>query len=166
MPLRRKNYFLGFVLLLLLLIIQQGEPKKFQRCELTRELVEKYNFDKTFLSNWICLVEHESNLNTSAITYRSRSTNYGLFQIGSRDYCSETRKGGLCNQKCEAFSNDDIADDIACARMIQEREGFKYWSGWDRYCRDQRNLPNLRVVCNLRSLSPIRSPRNFNNFFG
>ncbi|XP_017051134.1 lysozyme isoform X2 [Drosophila ficusphila] len=150
------------VLILLLLESKQVESKKYQRCELTRVLVENYHFDKTFISNWICLVEHESYLDTSKITVNQNdSKNYGLFQISSKNYCSEGRKGGQCNMKCEDFSNDDIGDDIACARMIQEREGFKYWKGWERYCRNPQNLPNLRVACNLRSLSPLRTPRGF-----
>ncbi|KAI8036839.1 lysozyme [Drosophila gunungcola] len=150
------------VLILLLLGLKQVESKKYQRCELTHVLVEKYNFDKSFISNWICLVEHESELNTSKITnMENKSKNYGLFQINSRGYCTEGKKGGQCNKKCEDFSNDDIGDDIACARMIQEREGFKYWKGWERSCRNQQNLPNLRVLCNLRSQSPSRSARGF-----
>ncbi|XP_044571297.1 lysozyme c-1 isoform X2 [Drosophila ananassae] len=150
------------VSVLFLLGLEQVESKKYQRCELTRVLVENYNFDKTFLSNWICLVEHESELNTSKITPKeNNSKNYGLFQINSKNYCSEGRKGGQCNKKCEDFSNDDIGDDIVCAKMIQEREGFKYWKGWDRFCRNPQNLPNLRVACNLRSLSPLRTPRGF-----
>ncbi|XP_015039942.1 lysozyme isoform X1 [Drosophila pseudoobscura] len=150
------------VLVLLLLGSERVEAKKYLRCELTRVLVENYNFDKTFLSNWICLVEHESNLDTSKITLKQNdSKNYGLFQINSKDYCAEGRKGGQCNMKCEDFSNDDIVDDIACAKMIQEREGFKYWKKWDRFCRNSQNLPNLRVACNLRSLSPLRTPRSF-----
>jgi len=31
----------------------------------------------------------------------NESKNYGLFQINSRDYCTEGRKGGQCNMKCE-----------------------------------------------------------------
>ncbi|XP_039479976.1 lysozyme c-1 isoform X1 [Drosophila santomea] len=150
------------VLILLQLGIEQVVSKKYQRCELTRVLVQNYNFDKTFLSNWICLVEHESNLDTTKVTRKgNESKNYGLFQINSKDYCSEGRKGGQCKMKCEDFSNDDISDDIACARMIQKQEGFKYWKGWDRFCRNPQNLPNLGVACHLRSLSAVRSARGF-----
>ncbi|EDW74033.1 uncharacterized protein Dwil_GK21589 [Drosophila willistoni] len=157
-----KHYLLILSLIVNCLLISKVQSKKYLRCELTRDLVEKYNFDKTFLSNWICLVEHESALDTSKITTKeNNSKNYGLFQINSKDYCAEGRKGGRCNKRCEDFSNDDIGDDVACARMIQEQEGFKYWKGWDRFCRNPQNLPNLRISCNLRSLSPIRSARNF-----
>lgn len=39
------------VSILFLLGLEQVETKKYQRCELTRVLVENYNFDKSFLSN-------------------------------------------------------------------------------------------------------------------
>jgi len=48
------------------------------------------------------LVEHESYLDTTKVTKKgNESKNYGLFQINSKDYCSEGRKGGQCNMKCE-----------------------------------------------------------------
>lgn len=50
------------------------------------------------------------------------------------------------------LSNDDISDDAACAKIIEQREGFKYWKGWSRYCRNTQNLPNLAVSCNLPAI--------------
>lgn len=47
-------------------------------------------------------MEHESALDTNKVTRQeNNSKNYGLFQINSKDYCAEGRKGGLCNMKCE-----------------------------------------------------------------
>ncbi|XP_030560214.1 lysozyme [Drosophila novamexicana] len=162
----RENVRMTAALLLLCLLMMMGakgvESKKYMRCELTRVLVETYRFQKTLMSNWICLVEHESSLDTNKVTSKeNNSKNYGLFQINSRDYCAEGRRGGLCNMKCEDLSNDDISDDIACAKTIQQRDGFKYWKGWSRYCRNTQNLPNLDVTCKLSTLSPIRSPNSF-----
>ncbi|EDW02435.1 lysozyme [Drosophila grimshawi] len=149
-------------LLMPLFLLMSGElveSKQYMRCELTRVLVENYRFQKTLMSNWICLVEHESSLDTNKVTRNeNNSKNYGLFQINSKDYCAEGRRGGLCNIKCEDLSNDDISDDIACAKTIQQRDGFKYWKGWNRFCRNTQNLPNLDVSCKLSKLSPLRSP--------
>ncbi|XP_060659657.1 lysozyme [Drosophila nasuta] len=149
--------------LALMLCGSEVESKKYMRCELTRVMVENYRFQKTLMSNWICLIEHESNLDTNKVTRNTNnSKNYGLFQINSKDYCAEGRKGGVCNMKCEDLSNDDISDDIACAKRIQERDGFKYWKGWSRYCRNTQNLPNLDVTCKLSSLSSAyRSPNAY-----
>ncbi|KAH9634840.1 hypothetical protein HF086_000051, partial [Spodoptera exigua] len=76
------------------------QAKVYKRCELTRELL-KNNFSRTFLSNWVCLIEQESERNTSAIVVKSsRRKFYGLFQIGS-EWCKEGKKGGKCDIACE-----------------------------------------------------------------
>ncbi|ALC41414.1 CG16756 [Drosophila busckii] len=136
---------------------QQVESKRYLRCELTKLMVQQYRFEKSLMSNWICLVEHESELDTNKVkNNENHSKNYGLFQISNKDYCAEGRKGGLCNMKCEDLSNDEISDDMACAKLIQQRDGFKYWKGWNRYCRNTQNLPNLDVSCKLTQIPPLR----------
>ncbi|TMW41805.1 hypothetical protein DOY81_013115 [Sarcophaga bullata] len=75
------------------------------RCELSRELVEKYQINKTFLSNY--------------------------------------------------FINDDIADDVQCAKRLFELKGFRNWNGWTAFCRNTQNLPNLSVACNINTVTPL-----------
>ena len=127
---------------------QSAEAKKFTRCELSKLLQEKFN--KSFLSNWICLVQYESNFETAKVgNITSGGFKYGLFQISGKEYCTVGRKGGLCNKKCEDFTNDNIDDDIECATLTFQNEGFKYWSGWKNHCRNFNSLPNLRLLCNM-----------------
>ncbi|XP_046972517.1 uncharacterized protein LOC124539249 [Vanessa cardui] len=120
----------------------RGPYKVFTRCSLTRELL-KNNFPKTFLTNWVCLVEQESDRNTATHVVKTpRKQYYGLFQIGS-EWCKEGRKGGKCNIACEALLDDDIKDDCLCANQVFEEEGFKYWSKWEARCKGQR-LPDIQ----------------------
>lgn len=52
----------------------------------------------------ICLVEHESNSNTSKVTRKENgSVSYGLFQISSKEWCRVDRKAGRCNKKCDGM---------------------------------------------------------------
>ncbi|KNC31151.1 hypothetical protein FF38_13932, partial [Lucilia cuprina] len=144
-------------------IIVNVESKKYMRCELSRELVEKYQISKTFLSNWICLIEHESERDTQKRTTLTNGENkYGLFQISSKECGSgnkiqacDTSKFPCCQMKCENFLNDDIADDVHCAKRIFELKGFRNWNGWNTYCRNTQNLPNLSVACNINTVSPL-----------
>ncbi|XP_049881428.1 uncharacterized protein LOC126377626 [Pectinophora gossypiella] len=119
----------------------RGPYEVFTRCQLTRELL-KNNFPRTFLSNWVCLIEQESERNTSAFVSKStRRKYYGLFQIGS-EWCKEGRKGGKCDISCEALLDEDIKDDASCAMKVFELEGFKYWSRWEARCKG-KSLPDI-----------------------
>lgn len=51
--------------------------------------------------------------------------------------------------------DDDITDDIKCAKKIFEQSGLKAWKGWESKCKStstkekNKALPNL-VNCNYR----------------
>ncbi|CAH2058189.1 unnamed protein product, partial [Iphiclides podalirius] len=129
------------VVILIALSFTIIECKVYTRCQLTRELLRN-GFPRTFLSNWVCLIEQESDRNTSA--YHAKTTRrkfYGLFQIGS-EYCKEGRKGGKCDISCEALLDEDIRDDGVCALKVFEQEGFKYWARWEARCKGQ-SLPDI-----------------------
>ncbi|KAI8033949.1 hypothetical protein M5D96_013281 [Drosophila gunungcola] len=138
----------------LLLACDSGvaSAKRFLRCELARKLLDQHGFERSLLSNWICLLEHESGLETSRIiTNPNGSRNFGLFQINSR-FCQEGRSGGTCNVKCEGQNNlldENLRESAACAKRIQTSDGFRHWNGWQRYCRNTQNLPNLKVICGI-----------------
>uniref|UniRef100_D3TQJ6 lysozyme n=1 Tax=Glossina morsitans morsitans TaxID=37546 RepID=D3TQJ6_GLOMM len=139
------------------------ESKKYMRCELSKELVERYQISKTFLSNWICLIEHESERDTKKLTTLTNGSNkIGLFQISSKECRSghkieecDVQKHPCCKMSCTDFLNDDISDDVECAKRIFEQKGFQYWNGWSTYCRNQQNLPNLSVACNINTVTPL-----------
>ncbi|XP_001963772.2 lysozyme [Drosophila ananassae] len=147
-------FWLGLGLGLVVVLHRTGDSnlvlaKRFLRCELARKLLEQHGFERSLLSNWICLLEHESELDTSRTTTNPNgSRNYGLFQINSR-FCQEGRKGGTCNVKCEDLLDDNLRDAAACAKRIQTSDGFRHWNGWQRYCRNTQNLPNLKVICGI-----------------
>ncbi|KAH8315110.1 lysozyme [Drosophila kikkawai] len=124
--------------------------KRYLRCELAKKLLDPpYRFDRSLLSNWICLLEHESDLDTSRITSNPNGTrNYGLFQINSR-FCQEGRRGGICNVKCEDLLEENLMEASVCAKRIHSSDGFQHWNGWQRHCRNTQNLPNLRVICGI-----------------
>ncbi|XP_047510280.1 uncharacterized protein LOC125053111 [Pieris napi] len=137
----------------------------FTRCQLTREFLKTNFHQKTFLSNWVCLIEQESGRNTSALNVKSsRKQYYGLFQLGN-EYCKEGRKGGKCNVACEALLDEEIRDDCACALKVFEEEGFKYWTKWENRCKGER-LPDIEKCPDWQyppRASPDRLKRNPRN---
>ncbi|XP_005187508.1 lysozyme-like [Musca domestica] len=160
---QRKNnklllIFLITTTILLLHSTSRVQGKKYLRCELARELLDKYRVNKTFLSNWICLIEHESDRDTKKVTpLGNGERKLGIFQISSKECNSvdnkvtacDVQKYPCCKIKCENFLTDDISQDVECAVKIFEAKGFQYWSGWSTYCRNPQNLPNLGVACGI-----------------
>ncbi|XP_076625064.1 lysozyme-like [Colletes latitarsis] len=112
-------------------------------CEAMHEL-QRAGISRTYISTWICLMQNESGMNTQLVTGPKRASSYsfGIFQINSAKWCSRGHSGGICNKRCEDFADDNIQDDIVCAKTIMDREGFKSWDGWLKNCKN-KPLPNI-----------------------
>ncbi|CAH0714999.1 unnamed protein product, partial [Brenthis ino] len=135
------------LLVYVLLLFSVGEGKIFTRCRLASELIKTKLIAKTFLGNWVCLIEKVSNRNTQAfVVTPSGKKFYGLYQIPAR-WCREGKKGGDCNIACESLLDDDIRDDTVCAVNIFHREGFKYWDQWNKRCKNDNHITNEIYKC-------------------
>ncbi|KAM8711328.1 hypothetical protein ACLKA7_000466 [Drosophila subpalustris] len=137
---------LSAIVLILVLLLSlsplETQSKLLTRCQLAKELL-RHDFPRSYLSNWVCLVESESGRSTSkSMQLPNQSVSYGLFQINSKNWCRKGRRGGICNIKCEEFLNDEISDDSRCAMQIFNRHGFQAWPGWMSKCRG-RTLPDV-----------------------
>lgn len=134
------------VSLFLVFLIDNSQvvAKILTECEIVKQL-EQARISRSDISSWICLMQSESGLNTNLITgpKTASSYSYGIFQINSAKWCSRGHSGGICKKRCEDFANDDIRDDIVCAKKIQNLDGFKAWSGWVKNCK-KKPLPNIQ----------------------
>lgn len=119
------------------------EGKIFTKCELVKEL-ERSKISRSLISNWVCLIESESKMDTRLVTgpKTAASYSYGILQINSAKWCTRGRKGGICNKRCEDFLHDNIQEDIECAKIIVNQEGFKAWDGWTKKCKNKM-LPDI-----------------------
>lgn len=130
---RRKMKFVCFFLVFGILLSQYFAvyAKLYRRCELAHQLLAKYKFERTYLSNckytsytcqchmivavimWsfdvassclgICLIEAESGLDTSKVNaYWPIYESFGLFQINNKKWCRKGYIGGVCNARCES----------------------------------------------------------------
>ncbi|XP_073975128.1 lysozyme P-like [Rhodnius prolixus] len=113
--------------------------KVYERCELVRELLEEHKAPRDQLSTWVCIVEHESQYNTSAVgRLSSEGTDHGLFQISSIYWCSPP--GHACAISCDSLEDDDITDDWRCAKRIYRQHkylsgnGFTAWAVYRPHC--------------------------------
>ncbi|XP_030757062.1 lysozyme-like [Sitophilus oryzae] len=134
----RSRFAVLFALMVAVLMGNVAQAKVYTKCGLTKELLNN-GFERSYVGNWVCLVESESAKNTSKVTDKAdRTKSLGLFQINSKDWCKFGSVGGKCQIKCENLIDENIQDDSICARKIQRELGFRAWDGWLRSCYGRR----------------------------
>ncbi|CAG0895911.1 unnamed protein product [Cyprideis torosa] len=118
----------------------QASAKVYGRCELARELVNVHGISRAAVGDWVCLMYRESRYRTYAThTNSNGSKDYGILQINNRYWCDPPTNG--CNMSCRNLLNNDLRDDMKCAKIIykewQRRPlgGFSAWNGWKYGCR-------------------------------
>ncbi|KAL1434128.1 hypothetical protein MTO96_011779 [Rhipicephalus appendiculatus] len=111
--------------------------KVFEKCELARELLYVHGFPEDQIPQWVCIAEHESLFNSSAVGHLNwdGSADHGLFQINDRYWCSPPGPKNECYLNCSDLEDDDITDDVECVRLIYKRHGFSAWAVWRGLCR-------------------------------
>ncbi|XP_077180555.1 lysozyme C-like [Paroedura picta] len=131
--------FLG-VVFLAALALPGVRGKVFGRCELARVLLQHgfSGFVGRKVADWVCLAQHESGYRTDVVHDNGDSRDYGIFQINSLYWCDDGRTPGTknaCQISCSKLLDDNIEDDIRCAKMIAlEARGLTPWVAWNRYC--------------------------------
>ncbi|XP_037369908.1 lysozyme C-like [Talpa occidentalis] len=135
----------AFLILGLPLFAITVQGKVFERCELARTL-KRFGMDGYWgisLANWMCLAKWESGYNTRATNYNPEreSTDYGIFQINSRWWCTDgktpkARHG--CGISCNAVLQDDITEAVKCAkRVVRDPQGIRAWVAWTDHCENR-----------------------------
>ncbi|CAJ0965852.1 unnamed protein product [Ranitomeya imitator] len=92
----------------LLIISVFASGKKFEKCELAKDMKNKGldGFKGYSLPNWVCTAFYESSFNTASTNFNpgDNSTDYGILQINSRWWCNDfktPRSHNACNINCQ-----------------------------------------------------------------
>ncbi|XP_075046065.1 lysozyme C-1-like [Mixophyes fleayi] len=118
-----------------------SEGKVYTKCELIRIFKQRglAEYLGHSLADWVCLAFHESGYNTRLVNNNGPSRDYGIFQINSKYWCNDGRTPRAtngCGLSCQSLLNDDINDDIECAkRVVRDRNGISAWVAWRNKCR-------------------------------
>ncbi|XP_054084731.1 uncharacterized protein LOC105221012 [Zeugodacus cucurbitae] len=122
--------------------------KIYDRCELAQELYYKHKMPMEQIPTWVCIAQHESNFDTSAVGRLNAdgSADHGLFQISDLYWCSHDRYSGgkACGLQCTKLLDSDISDDVRCIKRIHGEhtrisgDGFTAWTVYNRNCRNQQ----------------------------
>ncbi|XP_070592195.1 lysozyme C-3-like [Erythrolamprus reginae] len=145
----------ALTLTLLFLFIAANEAKVFQMCELSSVLKRSGmdGYRRVTLGDWNCMAYHESRFNSQAVgpPNTDGSRGYGIFQINNSLWC-DNKQGPTangCNKPCSAFTNDDITDDIECAkRIVRDPQGMNAWPAWRNHCKG-RDVSSSIQGCRL-----------------
>ncbi|KAM9674056.1 LOW QUALITY PROTEIN: lysozyme C, milk isozyme-like [Trichechus inunguis] len=99
----------------------------------------------------VCMAQYENNFNTWAFNggNSNGSSDYGIFQR-NKWWCKDNRHSSenACNVMCNKFMNDDIDDDIHCAKtVVKDPNGMSAWVAWV-HCKDL-DLSKYLASCKL-----------------
>ncbi|OCT66876.1 lysozyme C-1 [Xenopus laevis] len=133
----------GLLCAILFAVLVGSEAKVFTKCELAKVL-KAGGLDGYYgysLANWMCLSYYESRYTTNAMYDNGWSRDYGVFQINSYWWCNDGKTSGAvaaCGISCSNLMNDDITDDITCAkRVVRDPNGMGAWVAWNNYCKNK-----------------------------
>ncbi|XP_070350697.1 alpha-lactalbumin isoform X1 [Equus asinus] len=93
-----------------------------------------------FLLKWICTIFHSSGYDTQTIVKNNGKTEYGLFQINNKMWCRDNQilpSRNICGISCNKFLDDDLTDDVMCAKKILDSEGIDYWLAHKPLCSEK-----------------------------
>ncbi|XP_053576946.1 lysozyme C-1-like [Bombina bombina] len=117
------------------------EARRYSQCELLK-IFRKTRLDGyrgIGAATWICIAKHESNYRTNVVNNNGPSRDYGIFQINSRWWCNDgktPKTANGCKKSCSSFLNNDITDDIECAkRVVRDPQGVNAWVVYRKYCK-------------------------------
>ncbi|XP_042311721.1 lysozyme C-like [Sceloporus undulatus] len=89
------------------------------------------------ISPGLCIIFNESGYNTKPPMSNKGVKLYGLFRINHQYWCSDGVEPtkNQCKVACQKLTDDDIKDDILCAKKILEMSmSLKAWPVWQRMC--------------------------------
>ncbi|KAH8019263.1 hypothetical protein HPB51_018606 [Rhipicephalus microplus] len=97
-------------LLAALVALPSSWAKVFEKCELARELLYVHGFPEDQIPQWVCIAEHESLFNSSAVGHMNwdGSADHGLFQINDRYWCSPPGPKNECYIDCAGNARNCI----------------------------------------------------------
>ncbi|KAM9230575.1 alpha-lactalbumin [Dugong dugon] len=132
---------MSFVPLLLVGILFPAiQAKQFTKCELSQVLKDMAGYGGITLPEFICTIFHISGYDTQTMVDNNGSTEYGLFQISNTYWCRDhqiPQSKNICDISCDKFLDDDLTDDMICAKKILDSEGIGYWPAHKPLCSEK-----------------------------
>ncbi|KAI1905249.1 hypothetical protein AGOR_G00014170 [Albula goreensis] len=143
--------------LVFLFLVAAANAKVFTQCEIAK-VFKNAGMDgyrgrtgTISLDDWVCTAYHESRYKTDAFNDRNRdgTKDYGIFQINNHWWCTDGHPShNGCKISCSSLLNDDISDDIRCAKQVAREQGIVAWNGWKDFCKG-KDISHFTRDCGL-----------------
>lgn len=143
-PLTISSSFNWRLVLLLLFTVkfEWARSKEYQSCELLVELTAKHKIAVREAAKWTCLAEYESSYRTDYVDGEL----FGLFGVK----CNNESGVKICdNMDCNLYLDDDIMDDLNCARNLYDIGYVGNFNGHPKYNESdcENNVKKIVVKC-------------------
>ncbi|KAE8737425.1 Lysozyme [Frankliniella occidentalis] len=147
-------------------LLAPARAKVYERCELARELMHSHDVPRDQLAVWVCIARHESEYNTTAVGHVNGdgSGDHGIFQISDLYWCSHQGRGKACGMACSELLDDNIADDMQCAKRIHREHqglsgnGFNAWAVYAQHCKRPERAAKYLEGCFSGTGNEIQQP--------
>ena len=107
----------------------------FIKSILVYSLAVHAGFSKNEANVVTCIAKHESSFNVKAINDKlnaNGSADIGLMQINKE----------LWADKCEGLNLYNAYDNLVCAKLVYDRQGFSAWVAYNKY---QKKCDNFKI---------------------
>ncbi|XP_067324514.1 lysozyme C, milk isozyme-like [Anolis sagrei] len=132
------------------LLLIGNEAKQFYKCAVARILKAEGmdGYGGHSLGDWLCVINYTSDFDSHfKENYFTSKKRFGMFQIDNNEFCNEycSDSENKCSVHCSKLVDDDIRDDIACAKIIvNSPHKIEYWRVWKDYCSNKNNSKWLK----------------------
>lgn len=134
----------SYIIFLLLLTFVYS--RQYTKCELFQELKTKYQLEEEEAAKWTCIGGGIANYNTSFYLGDLEYGILGLFGIQAIFWCASEWDGQVCGVLCDKFVDDDISDDLRCARDFILKDYQGSFDTWYKYREERCELKWVDIV--------------------
>jgi hypothetical protein len=119
--------------------------ESLEPCQFVRFLKENLHMEKAEIYKHYCVVSlHLMNKSDGEI--------YGIYRISSKYWCNDGFLPGMdCSMHCSDLLDDDITDDVACAKIIMNRQGVNAFKEKEETCRARQKTVDFCLNDTMRN---------------
>ncbi|KAJ6655322.1 hypothetical protein lerEdw1_005514 [Lerista edwardsae] len=134
----------------LCLVFVGSEARLIQKCDLYYMLKEMgFNDDFSFgIQHLVCVALFSSEGNTEFYENENGVPYYGIFRLSGLEWCFNGRhiSDNKCDIECDKLLDDNINDDVQCAKEVIASNAFESWPRYQEIC-SKNWVDIIKLVC-------------------